>query len=56
MDAYVARSPRWPDEVAALRPILLSAGLDEAIKWAKPCYSRHGKNIAIVQEMKDPPH
>jgi len=53
VDAYVARSQRWPDEIAALRPILVSAGLDEEIKWAKPCYSRNGKNIAIVQEMND---
>ena len=52
VDAYVARSQRWPDEIAALRPILVSAGLDEEIKWAKPCYSCDGKNIAIVQEMK----
>ena len=53
VDAYVARSSRWRDEIAALRPILLSAGLDEEIKWAKPCYSSDGRNIAIVQEMKD---
>ncbi len=52
VDAYVARSQRWPDVIAALRPILLGAGLDEEIKWAKPCYSHDGKNIAIIQEMK----
>ncbi len=52
VDAYVARSEQWPDEISSLRPILLGAGLDEEIKWAKPCYSHDGKNIAIVQEMK----
>ena len=53
VDAYVARSQRWPEEISALRPILVGAGLDEDVKWAKPCYSHDGRNIAIVQEMKD---
>lgn len=51
VDQYVARSDRWPAEIAALRPLLLGAGLSEEIKWAKPCYTHAGKNIAIIQEM-----
>ncbi|MBT8192616.1 MAG: YdeI/OmpD-associated family protein [Acidimicrobiia bacterium] len=39
--------------MAELRPILLATGLAEDIKWGKPCYSHEGKNIVIVQEMKD---
>jgi uncharacterized protein YdeI (YjbR/CyaY-like superfamily) len=35
-----------------LRPILLSAGLTEEIKWGKPCYSHDGSNVVILQEMK----
>ncbi len=53
VDAYIENSDLWPAEVAALRPILLGAGLDEDIKWRKPCYSHNGKNVAIVQEMND---
>jgi len=53
VDAYIQGSEKWPDEMTELRPILLSCGLDEAIKWGKPCYSHDGRNIAIVQEMKD---
>lgn len=53
VDAYIAKSDQWSDVIAALRPILLESGLREEIKWAKPCYSHDGKNIAIVQEMKD---
>jgi uncharacterized protein YdeI (YjbR/CyaY-like superfamily) len=37
----------------ALHPILTAAGLSEDIKWAKPCYTHDGRNIAIMQEMKD---
>lgn len=39
--------------MTALRAILLSHGLAEEIKWAKPCYSHEGTNIAIMQEMID---
>jgi uncharacterized protein YdeI (YjbR/CyaY-like superfamily) len=53
VDAYIERSEQWPDEMTALRPILQAAGLTEAIKWGKPCYSHDGKNVAIIQEMKD---
>jgi len=53
VDAHVGQSKRWPEEVAALRPILLGCGLTEAVKWNKPCYCHEGRNIAIVQEMKD---
>lgn len=53
VDSYIERSDMWPDEMRALRAILLDAGLTEDIKWRKPCYSHDGKNIAIVQEMKD---
>ncbi len=53
VDSYIQRSEQWPEEIAALRSILLGCGLDEEIKWRKPCYGHEGKNIAIIQEMKD---
>ena len=45
-------SKRWPAEVDALRRVLLDCGLEESIKWNKLCYSKDGKNIGIIQEMK----
>lgn len=53
VDSYIRRSDQWPEEMTALRPILLGRGLTEEIKWRKPCYSHEGGNIAILQEMKD---
>ena len=53
VDAYIARSNKWPKEMAALQTLLLGCGLDEEIKWGKPCYASGGKNIAIMQEMND---
>ena len=52
VDSYLARSTLWPSEVRALRDVLLGCGLDEELKWGKPCYAHEGANIAIVQEMK----
>ena len=53
VDAYISRSEKWPDEMTDLRPILLAGGLIEEIKWGKPCYSHEGRNIVILQEMKE---
>jgi len=39
--------------MTVLRPALLGCGLTEEIKWGKPCYSHEGKNIVILQEMKE---
>lgn len=53
VDAYIRRSEKWPNEMIALRPTLLSGGLTEEIKWGKPCYSYEGRNIVILQEMNE---
>ena len=52
VDACIGASKRWPEEMNDLRPILLSCGLTEDVKWGKPCYSYGGSNIVILQEMK----
>lgn len=52
VDEYIARSDGWPQEIAALRPVLLRCGLSEDLKWGKPCYSIDDANIVIIQEMK----
>lgn len=50
---YIQSSEMWSQEMTALRSTLLAAGLTEEIKWGKPCYSHGGKNVVILQEMKD---
>ena len=49
VEAYLAACEQWPEEIRTLRPLLLAAGLDEQIKWGKPCYSHDDANIAIIQ-------
>ncbi|MCL4155867.1 UNVERIFIED_CONTAM: hypothetical protein GTU68_060589 [Idotea baltica] len=53
VDAYVSRAKRWPGEIQKLRSILLDSGLDEELKWGKPCYGFEGKNVAIIQPFKE---
>jgi uncharacterized protein YdeI (YjbR/CyaY-like superfamily) len=53
VDAYLDATDRWPEEIAALRPLLLTSGLDETIKWGKPCYASGDANVVIVQEFSE---
>lgn len=52
MDAFVSRAKSWQGEIEALRSILLDCGLDEDLKWGKPCYTHEGRNVAIIQPFK----
>jgi uncharacterized protein YdeI (YjbR/CyaY-like superfamily) len=39
--------------MTALRKVALECGLEEAIKWGKPCYTFQGKNIVVIQGFKE---
>jgi uncharacterized protein YdeI (YjbR/CyaY-like superfamily) len=52
VDAYVSRAKTWGGEIQKIRSILLECGLDEDLKWGKPCFQFDDKNIAIIQPFK----
>src|SRR5262245_19810556 len=52
VDAFVSRAKAWQGEMQKLRSILLDSGLEEDIKWGKPCFLFEGKNVAIIQPFK----
>ena len=52
VDRYYERARLRPEAHRRLREILLDCGLDEELKWGKPCYAHAGENLAIVQSMK----
>jgi len=52
VDAFVSRAKTWQGEMQKVRSILLECGLDEDLKWGKPCFSFEGKNVAILQPFK----
>jgi uncharacterized protein YdeI (YjbR/CyaY-like superfamily) len=53
VDAFVSRAKAWRGEIQKLRSILLACGLDEELKWGKPCFMFEGKNVAIIQPFKE---
>ena len=52
VDAFVSRAKAWRGEMQKLRSILLDCGLDEELKWGKPCFRFEGANVAIIQPFK----
>ncbi len=53
VDAFVNRAKAWRGEIQKLRSILLDCGLEEELKWGKPCFQFEGKNVAIIQPFKE---
>jgi uncharacterized protein YdeI (YjbR/CyaY-like superfamily) len=52
VDAFVSRAKAWQGEMRKLRSLLLECGLDEDLKWGKPCFMFEGTNVAIIQPFK----
>lgn len=52
VDEFVSRAKDWQVEIQMLRSILLDCGLDEELKWGKPCFMFEGHNLAIIQPFK----
>jgi uncharacterized protein YdeI (YjbR/CyaY-like superfamily) len=53
VEAFFDRAGAWQAELRKLRSILLACGLDEALRWGKPCYRLEGRNLAILQPFKE---
>lgn len=53
VDAYLAKSGPWREEMNKLREIILPHPLAEDLKWGKPCYSFQESNVLILQPFKD---
>lgn len=54
VDAFIAESPRWQEELTAFRALLLAQrDLTEEIKWGQPCYTLDGANVIIIHGFKE---
>ena len=53
VDGFINRADKWQEEFKQLRAIALDCGLDEELKWGKPCYSFQDSNIVIIQGFKE---
>ena len=53
VDAWLQNAEKWRGEMQALRRIALDCGLEEELKWGKPCFTFAGGNVAILQGFKE---
>ncbi len=53
VDAFLANAKSWQEEFKKLRTILLDSELSEEFKWGGPCYTFQGKNVAIMNGLKE---
>ena len=53
VDAYLSRAKTWREESEKLRALAIDRGLNEELKWGKPCYSFQGSNVVIIQGFKE---
>lgn len=44
---------QWRAIFDKLRPLLLSCGLAEELKWGVPCYTTQGRNVLLMAGFKD---
>ena len=53
VEAFLAKSKRWTEEMKLLRNICNSCGLTEDFKWMHPCYTYNGNNVIIIHGFKE---
>jgi uncharacterized protein YdeI (YjbR/CyaY-like superfamily) len=53
VDTFFANPKKWHEELKKLRAILLDSELQEELKWGGPCYTYQGKNVVIINELKE---
>ena len=49
---FLASSEQWKRELAKLRSILKTAGLEETVKWGSPVYTCDGRNVVGIGGFK----
>ena len=52
VDEYLQSCGKYRKIMEVLRGILLSTGMEEAIKWGAPAYLLGGKNVAGIRAFK----
>ena len=53
VDAFIANAKKWQEEFRKLRAILRDSELTEDFKWSQPCYTFQGKNVIVINGLKE---
>ncbi len=50
---FFEKESKWQDAYRKLRNIILDCGLQEELKWGKPCYTWQGANVLLIHGFKE---
>ncbi|MEZ4951631.1 MAG: YdeI/OmpD-associated family protein [Saprospiraceae bacterium] len=50
---FFEKDSKWKEEYKLLRDIILETGLEEELKWGKPCYTFNGNNVILIHGFKE---
>lgn len=53
VDNYIEGQQKWKKEISYLRNVINDCMLIEDFKWRVPCYTYQGKNVALINCLKD---
>jgi uncharacterized protein YdeI (YjbR/CyaY-like superfamily) len=53
VDFFFSKAEKWQEEFKKLRTIVLACGLNEELRWGKPCYSYQGGNVVLIHGFKE---
>lgn len=53
VDAYIKKHEKWSAVLTTARKVLLSAKLEETVKWGSPTYTLDGKNLIGLAAFKN---
>ena len=53
VDFFFNKAEKWKAEYERLRTIVLDCGLNEELKWGKPCYTFQDSNIVLIHGFKE---
>ncbi len=51
-DKFYEGLDQWREEAARVRALVLACGAAETVKWGRPVYTAHGKNVVGVAAFK----
>ncbi|SIN69536.1 YdeI/OmpD-associated family protein [Algoriphagus halophilus] len=53
LDLFFDKPSKWQEEYLFMRKILHECGMQEELKWGKPCYTFKGNNIVLIHGFKE---
>ena len=53
VDQYIQKHERWADSLTRLRKLVLTAPLEETVKWGAPVYAYRDKNVLSIGAFKN---